>query len=161
LQNVEIQTPTEDFYEDVESIQEQIPADFHEEVKSKPLLFTELFKKLMANAQQNCSMIPQDRRHNEINKEIFPIFTTDDWPICLYKLIHANMPEAFPSLSTVEREANKHCHPLKEGEFLLDKLSAHLDAYNAPRVISISEDATRVVSRIYYDGNSESVVTSW
>jgi len=39
LQNVELQTPTEDFYEDVESIQEQIPADFHEEVKSKPLLY--------------------------------------------------------------------------------------------------------------------------
>ena len=75
-----------------------------------------------------------------------------------YKLIHANMPEAFPSLSTVEREASKRYHPLKEGEFLFDKLAAHLDAYNAPRMISISEDATRVVSRVEYDGNSDSIV---
>ena len=41
---------------------------------------------------------------------------------------------------------------------MFDKLSAHLDAYNAPHVISISEDATRVVSRIDYDGNSDSIV---
>ena len=65
------------------------------------------------------------------------------------------MPEAFPSLSTVEREASKRYHPLKEGEFLFDKLAAHLDTYKAPR---ISEDVTRVVSRVEYDGSNDFVL---
>jgi len=36
------------------------------------------------------------------------------------------------------------------------KLSAHLDAYNLPHVIS--EDATRVVPYIDYDGSNDSIV---
>ena len=94
LQNAEMQTPAEEFYEDVESIQKEIPADFHE-VESKPSLSTELFKKLMVNAQKNCSMIPQGRRHNEIMKK-FSLSLLLMTGSCAYKLIHTNMPEAFP-----------------------------------------------------------------
>ena len=118
---------------------------------------TELFKKLIDNAQNNCSLVPKARRHNEIVKSYSLSLLVMIGPSA-YKLIHANMPEAFPSLSTVEREASKRYHPLKEGEFLFDKLAAHLDAYQAPRVISISEDATRVVSRVEYDGSSDRIV---
>ena len=118
---------------------------------------TELFKKLIENAQSNCRLVPKARRHSEIVKSYSLSLLLMIGPSA-YKLIHANMPEAFPSLSTVEREASKRYHPLKEGEFLFDKLAAHLDAYNAPRMISISEDATRVVSRVEYDGNSDSIV---
>ena len=111
----------------------------------------------MENAQRNCSIMSQGRRHSEIMKKFSLSLLLMIGPSA-YKLMYINMPEAFPSLSTVEREANKHYQPLKEGEFLFDKLLTHLDAYNAPHVISISEDATRVVSRIDYDGNSDSIV---
>ena len=47
---------------------------------------------------------------------------------------------------------------LTEGEFRFDKLSAHLDAYKSPRIISISEDATRIICRIEYDANSDKLV---
>jgi len=119
---------------------------------------TELFKKLIENAQNNCRLVPKARRHNEIVKSYSLSLLVMVGPSS-YKLIHANMPEAFPSLSTVEREASKRYHPLKEGEFLFDKLAAHLDAYRAPpRIISISEDATRVVSRVEYDGSNDRIV---
>ena len=118
---------------------------------------TELFKKLMANAQSNCTSVPKGRTHSEIMKKFSLSLLLMVGPSA-YKLINANMPEAFPSLSTVEREASKCYQPLEEGEFLFDKLSAHLDVYNAPRVISISEDATRVISRVEYDGNSDSII---
>ena len=118
---------------------------------------TELLKKLIDNAQNNCSLVPKARRHNEIVISYSLSLLVMIGPSA-YKLIHANMLEAFPSLSTVEREASKRYHPLKEGEFLFDKLAAHLDAYQATRIISISEDATRVVSRVEHDGSSDRIV---
>jgi len=47
-------------------------------------------------------MIPQGRRHNEIMKKFSLSLLLMIGPSA-YKLIHTNMPEAFPSLSTVER----------------------------------------------------------
>ena len=41
------------------------------------------------------------------------------------------MPEALPSLSTVERDAKKRYIVASEGEFQFGKLVAHLEAYNA------------------------------
>jgi len=133
------------------------PFDSAPSTKFSNALSTELFKKLMTNAQRNCSTMPQGRRHNEIMKKFSLSLLLMTGPSA-YKIIHSNMPEAFPSLSTIQREANKHYQPIKEGEFLFDKLLAHLDAYSAPHIISVSEDATRVVSRIDYDGKSDCIV---
>lgn len=60
-----------------------------------------------------------------------------------YELLHQNMPEALPSLSLIKKDMRKSYSNFTEGEFRFDKLSAHLDAYKSPRIISISEDATR------------------
>jgi len=68
------------------------------------------------------------------------------------------MPEALPSLSPVQREAAKQFNPLSDGEFAFDQLSVHLKSYNVPRIVSISEDATRVITRIEYDPNSNKLV---
>lgn len=109
------------------------------------------------NAQNNCSSVPQGRRHSEVLKK----FGLSVWLAVgssAYKLLHANMPEGFPSLSTVEREAKKRYTVPCEGEFLFDKLLAHLEAYSAERIVSISEDATRVVSRVEYDDSSDKIV---
>jgi len=110
---------------------------------------TTLFNKLLMNAQNNCSSVPQGRRHSEVLKK-FGLSVWLTGGSSAYKLLHANMPEGFPSLSTVEREAKKRYTVPCEGEFLFDKLLAHLEAYSAERIVSISEDATRVVSRVEY-----------
>lgn len=71
------------------------------------------------------------------------------------------MPEAFPSLRTVQKEASgKYCS-MVEGEFRFDILSDHLDAYNAPKVISVSEDATRVLSMTKRVINSLDLSYQW
>ena len=57
-----------------------------------------------------------------------------------------------------EREAKKRYTVPCEGEFLFDKLLVHLEAYSAERIVSISEDATRVVSRVEYDDSSDKIV---
>ena len=67
------------------------------------------------------------------------------------------MPEAIPSLSTVEREANRYYSPQAEGEFIFDKLLAHLEGYNTEKIVSMSEDATRVISRVEYDSSNNKI----
>lgn len=110
---------------------------------------TTLFKQLLFNAHRNCSHLPQGRRHNEVIKK-FSLSLLLTVGSSAYELLHDNLPEALPSLSTVQREANKCYSPLKEGEFMFDQLSAYLDAHNAPKIISVSEDATRIISRVEY-----------
>jgi len=72
-----------------------------------------------------------------------------------YEMLYQNLPEALPSLSLVKKEMRKHYSNFTEGVFRFDKLSVHLDAYQAPRVISISEDATRIISRIEYEPTTD------
>ena len=48
--------------------------------------------------------------------------------------------------------------PLIEGEFSFDQLVSHLEAYSTSRVVSISEDATRVISRVEYDQTKDKLV---
>ena len=63
-----------------------------------------------------------------------------------YELLQKNLSEGIPSLSTTQREAYKCFSQLNEGDFMFDQLSAYLDMHNAPRIVSISEDATRVIT---------------
>lgn len=118
---------------------------------------TAFFQQLLQNAYNNCSHLPQSRRHSEVVKK-FSLSLLLRTGSTGYQLLHKNMPEALPSLSTVQREAAKQFNPLSEGEFAFDQLSVHLKAYNAPRIVSISEDATRVITRIEYDPNSNKLV---
>ena len=61
------------------------------------------------------------------------------------------MPEAIPSLRTVQRVVAQEDQTLHEGVFRFDELLSHLDSYNASKVITIGEDATRLVSRLEND----------
>ena len=47
---------------------------------------------------------------------------------------------------------------IHEGTFRFDELREHLDQYGAPRIVSLSEDATRVVGKIEYDSETDRCV---
>ena len=118
---------------------------------------TSLFRELLSTACDNCKRVPQARRHTEIMKK-FSLSVLLRIGSSGYELLHKNMPEALSSLSTVKREAAKRYTPLIEGEFSFDQLVTHLEAYSASRVVSISEDATRVISRVEYDQTKDKLV---
>ncbi len=42
-------------------------------------------------------------------------------------------------------------HPIEEGKFHFEALLKHLDRFGAPKLVSVGEDATRVISRVDYD----------
>jgi len=75
-----------------------------------------------------------------------------------FELIHQNMPEALPSLRTVQSLVHAQYKTLDEGNFRFDDLVNHLQQYNVPKIVSIGEDATRVIARIDYDNETDRCV---
>lgn len=60
----------------------------------------------------------------------------------------------------MQKNSSKHSisyHPIQEGSFRFESLANHLEHYHAPKVVSI-EDATRVISRIDYDIETDCLV---
>ena len=65
-----------------------------------------------------------------------------------YELIQQNIPEALPSIRTVQSAIYLI--------YMKDHLgSGYLNQYNAPSFISIAEDATRIVGRVEYDSKTD------
>ena len=118
---------------------------------------TAVLQRLFTNASNNAKQLPKQRRHDETIKK-FSISLFFLAGPAAYEMLHQNLPEALPSLSLVKKEMRKHYSNFTEGVFRFDKLSVHLDAYQAPRVISISEDATRIISRIEYEPTTDKLV---
>ena len=71
--------------------------------------------------------------------------------LSLFLLVLLHTPEALPSLRTVQRIVYEEYRIITEGEFRFDELKNHLEAHCAPNVVSIGEDATRVIARVDYD----------
>ena len=89
-------------------------------------------QKLLQNAHENYPIVEGVMKSSKSSLLHQTSFTG-------YQLLHKNMPKALP---TVQQEAAKRFSSLSEG------------AYNAPRIVSISENATRVLTCIEYDSNS-------
>ena len=119
--------------------------------------FGSFFKQLLSNAESNVSKLPNQRRHDEIIKKFSCSLFLYAGPMA-YNFIHSNIPVAIPSLRTVQRVLQSDYHMLSEGEFQFDELVNHLRRYNAPPLVSISEDATRIISRIEYCNRTNRLV---
>ena len=116
-----------------------------------------LFQQLLSNAEKNASKVPQARRHSSVIKKFSTSLYLYGGPMA-YNLIHQNMPTALPSLRTIQRQIHSEYHHISEGELQFDGLVSHLTKHKAPFVVSISEDATRIISRVEYDHESNRMV---
>ena len=75
-----------------------------------------------------------------------------------YTFFCQNLPEALPCLRTVQRMINSEYCNINEGEFRFDDLLKHINLYKAPKVISVGEDATRLISKVQYDSDTNRMV---
>ena len=75
-----------------------------------------------------------------------------------YDFLHRNLSDALPSLRTVQHTVSDNYEPVHEGKFRFDDLLQHLESYNASKIVSIGEDATRVISRVDYDSETNRLV---
>lgn len=119
--------------------------------------FCPLLRQLLSNAEKNVLKLPQQRRHELLLKKFATSLFIYSGPLA-YNFLHRNLPEALPSLRTVQRVVSHEYRPLHEGEFKFDELLSHLSSYNAPKVITIGEDATRLISRVEYDIETNKLV---
>ena len=106
-----------------------------------------LLQRLYANAVNSASRMPQQRRHETVLKKFLTSLFIYAGPMT-YDFVHRNMPDAIPSLRTLQRIVHNEYVPVREGEFRFDNLLTHLTAYKAPMAITIGEDATQVIARV-------------
>ena len=118
---------------------------------------TPILKQLILNAEKNSESLPHQRRHPEILKKFATALLIYAGPLS-YEFIQSNMPEALPSLRTVQRFISKEYSSFTEGFFNFDGLLLHIKDHKTAKAISVGEDATRVVTRIDYDCETDRCV---
>ena len=69
-----------------------------------------------------------------------------------------NLPEALPCLRTVQKMINSEYCNITEGEFRFDDLLKHIAQYKVPKVISVGEDITCLISKVQYDSKTNRMV---
>lgn len=136
---------------------QQYSEDKTETVSNHDSSFTPVLKQLLLNAEKNIERVPKHRRHSDILKKFATALLIYAGPLS-YEFIHSNMPEALPSLRTVQRYVHSEYQTLDEGSFRFNELLIHIKDHKASNAISIGEDATRVISRIDYDTETDRCV---
>ena len=111
----------------------------------------------MINAEKNVGKTNSQKRHSLVLKKFSTLLLINAGSMA-YEFIHKNMPEALPSLRTVQSIIYKEYEHIREGQFRLDELLQHLKKHKAPYVVTIAEDATRIVKNVEYDALSNTCV---
>lgn len=62
-----------------------------------------------------------------------------------------------PSLSTILRHINKSCNKIVEGEVRIEQLLQFLEARSLPKSVFISEDGTKITTRVKYDIENDQI----
>lgn len=78
-------------------------------------------------------------------------------PLC-YGVLQANLPCALPSLQTTNRYIHKSHFKVNEAVLRSHELLLYLKDRNLPMVVTLSEDATRIVERIQYDRHTNQII---
>ena len=118
---------------------------------------TPILKNLMENATHNAGKQKTQRRHTEVLKKFATLLYINAGSMA-YQFIQGNIPEALPSLRTVQDIVHSQYEPFFEGQFYFDELWHYLEKHHAPLVVTISEDATKIISSVEYDPRSNCCV---
>jgi len=119
--------------------------------------FPDMLKQVINNAVSNAQKHPKGRRHPEIIKKLSTSLFIFSGPFA-YNFLQQNLGLSLPSLCTVQSHGYSQYTIINEGEFRFDGLLEHIDRYKLSRIVSIGEDATRVISRVEYDSQTDRCV---
>ena len=103
-----------------------------------------ILRQILLNTENNCSKNPHKRRHSQVIKKFATILYIHAGSMS-YELIHRNMPEAIPSLRTVQNLVQAEYDHIEEGVFRFEELLHHLAKYNAPNVVAVQ----RMLQELY------------
>ena len=139
-----------------ELLQHQLNRSSHENSYS-PCSLTPILKQILLNITKNSDRNGKQRRHNEIVKRFCTALFIYAGPLA-YEFIQSNMQQALPSVRTIQRVIYSEYKTITEGLFRFDELEKHIELYGCPKIVSIAEDATRIIARVDYDSETDRCV---
>ncbi|VEN46405.1 unnamed protein product [Callosobruchus maculatus] len=121
-----------------------------QDYEEKSSFISSFLQRLLENAKGNATQSANNNKYNDITKKI-SIYLYYVGGRLLYETIYANLKNCVPSISTLNRylESERHC--IQEGDLDLVGLKKHLEERGISKLIWISEDATRIKTKIEYD----------
>lgn len=114
-------------------------------------------EKLTRQADRNYDRKKPGYRFDEDVKMFATYIRIVGGPLC-YGILQANLPWAMPSIQTTNRYIQKSHFKVNEAVLRCHELVQHLKERKLPMVVSLSEDATRIVERIQYDRHTNQIV---
>lgn len=75
-----------------------------------------------------------------------------------YQQYSLNLGATLPSISAVNKHISKEKAELVEGVLRANELLKYLNERNLPKIVSLSEDATRIVGRVQYSRKTNQIV---
>lgn len=114
-------------------------------------------QKLLDQADRNYSRNKHGHRFDDDIKQFASYVRMIGGPLT-YETIQKNMPAALPALQSTNRYIQKTHSHITEAILRCDELLVFLKERNLPLIVSLSEDATRIVDRIQYDRSTNQIV---
>ena len=111
----------------------------------------------MNNANKNAGKYNKQRRHPIVLKKFATLLLINCGSMS-YEFLHSNMPEALPSLRSIQNIIHSDYESFREGIFRFDELIQHLSKHEAPFLVTVAEDATRIIKTVEYDSASNTCV---
>lgn len=74
-----------------------------------------------------------------------------------YEIFEGNLKGIVPSISTVKNTMKSSVEPVLEPSFRFEGLKKHLDDYDLPYTVWISEDSTRITRKIQWDSQNDQI----
>lgn len=109
-----------------------------------------ILQKFVDSAARNADRKKAGYRFDELTK-MFSSYIFMLSGTLAYESLNANLPLSVPSISTVRRYIADKGLRIIEGQMRSDELEKYLNDRKLPKKISLSEDGTRITSKVSYD----------
>lgn len=116
-----------------------------------------LLNKLLEAANRNSNRKSGGYRYNPEVKLFASYLRMIVGPLA-YETIHRNLEAAIPSLPSTNRYIRASNCCIIEGILRSEELKIYLENRKLPFIVSLSEDATRVVDRVQYDSTTNQLI---
>lgn len=142
---------------DSEEISEKMSCLSVNDEYQKSLDRPHLLNKLIEAADRNGTRKKGGYRFKYAEKSFATYLRMLSGPLA-YETMQKNIPTALPSLSSTNRYIRKMNSPIIEGILRCNELQLFLEQRQLPKIVSISEDATRIIGRVQYDRKTNQIV---
>lgn len=127
------------------------------ESNSMRTINTHLLTKINEAAKRNAMKKPGGFRYDSCVKSFVTYHRMESGRLA-YKTLQSNLTGLIPSLPSTNRYIQTMNYRVIEAIPRFDELNIYLESRKLPKIVSLSEDATRIVGRVQYDRKTNQVI---